>query len=125
MFTIAKVVKAYRTLPDGSRDNTIAFQPSNGELIPIANLKSYKMELERLAGDEEFDKNYCAIQIINREYYYVPVEDLQSIINKLEQKDKIVDFVQLMEDLGTSKLLKLLPCIQGINFGKEKSFVIF
>ena len=119
VFTVGKVVKAVNTLPNGSQVNTIASQAPDGSLHAIVNLEGHKGILERLADDAALDLNYAAFQILDGKVFYVPVEDLNGIIKKLENvKD-------LFEIAGLNQIKNMLPIIRATDFRQEQSFVIF
>ena len=118
-FTVGKVVKAVRTNPDGSQENTIAVADPNGRLHPIANLDGHKKALERLAEDAAMDLNYAAFQLLNGKVFYIPIEDLNGVVKKLENSNSLYDLA------GVTQIKNMLPIIRATDFRQEQSFVIF
>lgn len=117
---VVKIVKATKTLPNGSLENTIAASAPDGSLQPIANLKDFKIALERLSDDEKTDMNYAVFNIINNQVFYVPETDLNNAIKTL---DNFTGSMAEMQVLNHIK--KTFPIIKATSFSNDHSFVLF
>ena len=123
LFTVAKVVEAIQTLPNGSTSKVLAALLPNGSLSPISNLESNRINLEAIAGDARYDLNYAAFQVIDNKYFYIPVEDLHSLVKRLDNFDKL----SMMEMAGIEIIKNALPIVKGlsIDMKENKIFALF